>query len=330
MKTGIIGTGFIVKEVLPYFKEWGITAQALCATKRSEEKGQELAAEYQVAEVYTDLDEMLAKADIDTVYVAVPNHLHHDMAKKALMAGKSVIVEKPIASNDTETRDLIRAAEEKDVFLFEAVTTLYLQNYAKVRSWLERIGEVRIVTTNYSQYSSRFDAFMEGTVLPAFDPQKSGGALMDINIYNLNYIIGLFGRPQGVSYRANVERGIDTSGIVTLDYEKFQAVAIGAKDCGAPTNNVIQGTKGYILQTSPAGRCEEVTLHLNDGTTETYDAKPAHRMEDEFKAFMRMMENNDKETCFKMLRHSLTVSEVATAARRDAGVVFAADQNERV
>ncbi len=326
MKLGIIGSGFIVQEVLPHLSGWGIDVRVICATKRSREKAGELASAYDVPSVYTDLDEMLMSKEVDVVYVASPNHLHYDMVKRSLLADKSVIVEKPITSNDVEARELAELAKGRGLFLFEAVTTLYLPNYAKVREWVKRIGDIKIVTTNYSQYSRRYDAFLEGTVLPTFDPAKSGGALMDINIYNLHYVTGLFGRPLAVSYQANVERGIDTSGIVTLDYGKFKAVAIGAKDCGAPTDNVIQGTKGYILQTTPAGQCGEVTLHMNDGTTETFDEAPEHRMEKEFKAFVEMMENDEKERCGKMLAHSVMVSEVATAARKDAGIVFAADQ----
>ncbi len=45
---------------------------------------------------------------------------------------------------------------------------------------------------------------------------------------------------------ANIERGIDTSGILTMEYNSFRAASIAAKDCGAPARNVIQGTKGYI------------------------------------------------------------------------------------
>ena len=53
---------------------------------------------------------------------------------------------------------------------------------------------------NYSQYSSRYDAFKQGTILPAFDYHKSGGALMDINVYNVNAIISLFGQPVSIGY----------------------------------------------------------------------------------------------------------------------------------
>src|SRR5699024_7233687 len=81
---------------------------------------------------------------------------------------------------------------------------------------------------------------------------------------------GLFGEPQQVHYAANLERGIDTSGILTMDYRSFKAVSIAAKDCAAPPRYVIQGTRGYLLQKSTANFCGPVTLHLNDGREEHF------------------------------------------------------------
>ncbi|SUM35254.1 Uncharacterised protein [Staphylococcus gallinarum] len=57
-----------------------------------------------------------------------------------------------------------------------------------------------------------------------------GGALMDINVYNVHLAVGLFGKPKGVAYFANVEKNIDTSGILQLDYDNLKVVCIGAKD----------------------------------------------------------------------------------------------------
>lgn len=326
MKVGIVGTGFIVKEVLPHFKSWEIDARALCSTPRSKSVMEEMCKEFAIEEGFTDYDEMLSTANIDTVYVALPNALHYEYTKKALLAGKHVILEKPMATNDRQAGELANLAKEKGLFLFEAITTLYLPNYGKVREWLPLIGTIKIVTCNYSQYSSRYDAFMQGDIKPAFDPKQAGGALMDLNLYNVQYIVGLFGEPKELLYQPNIERGIDTSGILTMNYGDFMAVAIGAKDCGAPTNNVIQGTKGYILSTTPAGQCTSVSLHLNDGTEETYANTPEHRMEPEFLYFKKAIDSGDTTECYKNLEHSLKVASVLTRARKSAQIVFPGDE----
>ncbi len=326
MKLAIVGTGLIAREVVPHLREWGYAPAAVCGTERSVEAGRILCRENGIPQMYTDYGKMLKDADISCVYLAVPNHLHFPFAKAALEAGKHVIAEKPMTSNSREANEIAGLALRSQLFLFEAISTVYLENYRKIREWLPRIGGVRIVTANYSQYSRRYDAFREGTVLPAFDPEKSGGALMDLNLYNLHYIAGLFGKPSCVSYAANIERGIDTSGIVTLDYGTFQEMSVAAKDCAAPSGCVIQGTKGYLSQDTPANRCGKVTLHLNDGTEESFDASPDTRFENEFLFFREAIENRDLDALRGSLARSITVSEIMTEARKSAGIVFPADR----
>ena len=250
MKLGILGTGMIVREFLPWLAgpDCPFTVQALCSTQRSAPMADEMCEQYGIPQHTTNYFELLQWVDV--IYLAVPNLQHYRYAKVALEAGKHVIVEKPMACTAAQTEELAALARRKKVFLFEAMTTQYLENYNKIRELLPRIGRVKLVQCNFSQYSSRYDAFCAGETPVSFDPECAGGALMDLNVYNISYIVGLFGGPNQVHYLANMERGIDTSGILTMEYNSFKAVSMAAKDCGAPARYVIQGTKGYILQLS--------------------------------------------------------------------------------
>ena len=255
MKLGILGTGMIVREFLPWLAgpDCPFTVQALCSTQRSAPVADEMCEQYGIPQRTTNYFELLQWVDV--IYLAVPNLQHYRYAKVALEAGKHVIVEKPMACTAAQTEELAALARRKKVFLFEAMTTQYLENYNKIRELLPRIGRVKLVQCNFSQYSSRYDAFCAGETPVSFDPECAGGALMDLNVYNISYIVGLFGEPNQVHYLANMERGIDTSGILTMEYNSFKAVSMAAKDCGAPARYVIQGTKGYILQKSTANWC---------------------------------------------------------------------------
>ena len=115
---------------------------------------------------------MLTDADIEAVYIAVPNFLHNNFAMAALEAGKNVIVEKPMASNAREAVELETPAKKKNLYLFEAISTLYLPNFLKTKEWLSMVGDIKIVSCNFSQYSRRYDAFRSGETLSAFDPRK--------------------------------------------------------------------------------------------------------------------------------------------------------------
>ncbi|SHO44945.1 Gfo/Idh/MocA family protein [Anaerocolumna xylanovorans] len=326
MRLGIAGTGMIVKEfltIIPLLKN--IEVAAICGRKSSETKLQELSENYSIKDVFTDYDEFLSSS-IDTVYVAVPNSLHFEYAKRALEASKNVILEKPFTSTYTEALELCRQAKEKQLFLFEAITTLYLPNYQKIRELIPVLGNIKIIQCNYSQYSKRYDSFKEGVILPAFDAELSGGALMDLNIYNIHYITGLFGRPKNVEYYPNIEKGIDTSGILILEYDTFQCTCIGAKDCKAPIANNIQGDKGCICQNTPANVCEGFEVILNNGEVQAVNENCyPHRMVNEFIEFEAMITKKDFKKCFQLLEHSLTVCEIQAIARKKAGIIFPAD-----
>ena len=104
MKLGILGTGKIVQEFLPWLVEHTpFTVQAVCSTPRSAAKAAELCAQYQIPQHTTNYFELLQWVDV--VYIAVPNLQHARYARVALEAGKHVIVEKPMAVTAAETEE---------------------------------------------------------------------------------------------------------------------------------------------------------------------------------------------------------------------------------
>lgn len=328
MKLGIVGSGMIVNDLLSFIHQIkGIELQAITSTPKSYNIVQELARNNNIKKTYEKYDDMLLDSDIDTIYLGIPNHLHYAFAKKVLEKGKNVICEKPFTSNYNELKKLVELAKEKELFLFEAISTNYLPNTLKIKDMLKEIGDVKIVVANYSQRSSRYDAFKNGEILPAFDYTKSGGALMDLNIYNIHLMTTLFKEPLSVKYQANIENNIDTSGIITLDYKDFKAVLIGAKDCKAPISTCIQGDRGCINISSPANALKSFKLLKNDGSEELFNLQGEnHRMYYEFVEFERIIYEKDFEQAEKNLQESLIAMKVATMARESAGIVFPADK----
>lgn len=336
MKLGIAGAGMIVRDLFNFIHDVnGIELQAIASTPRSFEKVTQMAQAQGIKKAYHDYEELLNDEDIEVMYIASPNHLHYEMCKKALLQNKHVICEKPFTSNYKELEELVQIAKEKNLILIEAVSTQYLPNVLKIKELLPQLGNIKIVSANYSQYSSRYDAFKEGNILPAFDYTKSGGALMDLNIYNINLMVALFGKPIKVGYQANIEKGIDTSGILTLDYGTFKAVCIAAKDCKAPIMSSIQGDQGCIVMDSPANVLNGFKVLMNktdskqmintDGENQNYN-QGKHRMYHEFVKFEEVFENKDMDFVHQMLDISLITMDIQTKARQDAGVVFSADQ----
>lgn len=332
IKLAVTGTGKLVKEILPVLQEMKeIEVAVLCGTKRSEETVKQLCAQYEIPEGFTDYSRMLNSEemkDIDAVYLAVPNDMHYSMAKAALSAGMNIFLEKPFTSNEREAQELIDLARKKKLFLVEAISNQYLPVYETVRGLLPKLGEIRAVNCNFSQYSSRYDRFLAGEYFRVFDPERSGGALMDLNCYNLHFAAGLFGEPSKVVYHANMNRGTDTSGIVHLLYPDFQCLCTGAKDSEAPGELLIQGTKGYLLLQTKSNALEgPIVLYQNkDKKTKVIETKKEkHRMIPEFQVFARMLEKRDYEQCLKRQEETLLVIRIMDQARKSAGIHFPAD-----
>jgi predicted dehydrogenase len=323
IKLGVIGTGMIAKEFLPSFvslPEYEV--RGILSTTRSLPTAQELCRRYGIPCATDDFD-VLCAGGIDTVYIALPNLLHYEYCVRALERGLNVIVEKPLCCRAEEAREVAALAEEKKRFLFEAITTVYLDAYRKIPELLPRIGEVKLVQSQFCQFSSRYEAFQRGEIAPVFDPQKAGGAMLDLNVYNLFFVTGLFGAPESAVYRPVLERGVDTSGVTVLHYPGFRALCTCAKSCGGAGWGLIQGTKGLIRTTGTPNWVGDVVLELRDGTVERF---PGGTLEErclpELRVFARAMETGDRDFCRAALERSLAVAEVMTAVRREAGIFF--------
>lgn len=325
MKLGILGTGMIVKDLMRTYQEFHIEESYLLGTENTKNETEKMVEDYQLDGAYYDYDEML-ESDIDTIYCALPNFLHYSFSKKALEKGKHVIMEKPITANSKELEELISIANENHLMIFEAMNIHYLPAYMSLKDDIAQLGKIKIVTFNYSQYSSRYNAFKEGNILPAFDYHKAGGALMDLNVYNIHALMGLFGKPLSNQYMANIEKNIDTSGIMLFDYGEFKAVTIGAKDCKAPLMNTIQGDQASIVINTPLNQLSEYTIHYNDGTTQTKTFENKHRLSYEFQEFIRMIKEKDYEKQQKMLQLSLQIAKVMEKGRQQEGIVFDNDK----
>ncbi len=313
MRVGIAGAGMIV----PTFLDAAVKEMEIYAIfARKEEVRKEFCGKYQIPVGYDSYEKLLSDSRVDVIYVALPNNLHFSFAKEALLAGKHVILEKPFTVTYEEAKEIAAIAREKKLYLFEAITTQYNPNYHKMKELLPRLGDIKLVALNFSQYSSRYDNFKKGIISPSFDPNNAGGALMDLNIYNIHFVAGLFGKPLKVRYCSNMERDVDTSGILVMEYPDFQAVCIAAKDCGAPLSVSVQGNKGFIHSDYASSILAEFSFQENKCEPEHYHlADSPQRLFYELQTFAEYYEDKDWEAFDKRLSHSLMVMEILDQAR---------------
>lgn len=321
MKLGVIGTGAITKSMLAEYSRCD-NFEINAIFSRKEETGRAMAEAFSIPKVYTTLEALLADPEIEIVYVATPNSIHFVQAKAALLAGKHVICEKPFVPTLVEADELIALAKEKHLLLFEAITTAHHPHYAFIRENLPKLGKLKLMIGTFCQFSSRYPALLAGNPTPVLSHAFAGGALMDINLYNVHFAVGLFGAPKNVRYVANRhETGVDTSGVLMLEYEDFICQCIGAKDSASRNGVQIIGEDGYLEVTPSASNCQSVELNLR-GQERTAISLPENAWYYEVQDLGRLVEARDYDYCYQALEVTRNVVEVLEKARKSAGFDF--------
>ncbi len=322
MKIGILGAGTIVPDFLEAQKQIKeIEVGGIFGTENDRARMEQLAADHSIEKIYFDYDEML-NSDIDTIYIALPNHLHFSFAEKAIGHKKNVIVEKPFVLSGKEGERLAALAEENHVFLFEAMPIIYFDSFEKLKEEAEKLGRIISIQINYAQRSRRYDDFVKGIIHPVFDVKKGGGALMDLNVYNIHLALMLLGAPDKVNYHTVIEKGVDTSGTVVLEYPGGTAVLSAAKNANAPCSIVIEGEKGYICSSDPTNFINSFKVVLNDEEPYMFSEKGCRpRLYPELKRFTECILNDDREYMKKQLSHTFNVMSVLDDAKKEAGII---------
>ena len=335
LKFGTIGSGMIVNRVIEGILD-APGAELEAVYSRSQEKGQDLAARFGAKKVYTDLDAMLADPEIDWVYVASPNSLHFPQTMQALEAGKNVLCEKPFASTAAQAEAMFARAEEKGVLLYEALTTPFLKNYELLREQLARIGRLRLALAVYSQYSSRYDLLRQGTVTNAFDPNFSGGGLMDINYYNVALMVSLFGEPKEAVYWENrASSGVDSSGAALLRYDDFICQCAGGKDVNGDNGVQFQGEDGSVYILGACNALPQIRSVIREYSpsgapggwrTEEFPPSPfPNQWREEMRALSAIVAAGDRADCLRRKETTLGTMRTIDRLRLSAGIVFADD-----
>lgn len=126
LRWGVVATGGIASTVTAdLLLVPGIEVHAV--SSRSLERAREFAAGFGIPQAYGDYRELLADPDVDVVYVATPHSEHHEVASAALRAGKNVLCEKAFTVTVAQTEELIALAEERGLFLMEAMWTRFIR-----------------------------------------------------------------------------------------------------------------------------------------------------------------------------------------------------------
>jgi glucose-fructose oxidoreductase len=184
----VVGLGHFAQDaVLPAFQNAKKNSHLVALVSGDPQKHRVLGKRYKVPVYgYDQFDECLALPEVDAVYIVLPNSLHAEYAVRAARAGAHVLCEKPLALDENQCLDMIRAAEDSEVKLMTAYR-LHLEssNLAAMEAVRKgRIGEPRIFSSSFS--------FQIDAPNNRIDREVGGGVAWDIGVYCVNAARYLF------------------------------------------------------------------------------------------------------------------------------------------
>jgi len=281
LRIGILGAARIapMAVIAPAAKTGAAVVSAIAA--RDPARAQSFAAEHGIPAVADDYEALIARDDVDVVYVALPASLHTHWTLSALSAEKHVLVEKPAAIKGSDAAIMVRVAMASGVRLIEAFHYRYHPLMDRVIEIMQSgvLGEIEA-------FDARFNAPVN--LRPddiRWDPDLGGGALYDLGTYPVHWARTILqGEPKILSAVATVtERGVDQAMDAALMFHDRISATIGCDM--APADGKfsawmkITGTAGELFVVNPLApqMGHAITLVTPDGTkTETVPEVPTY------------------------------------------------------
>lgn len=318
---GVIGTNFVTDMFMKGISLVdGFEVTAVCATR--EESIARFTAKHPVSQTFLDYQKMAESDSIDAVYLAVPNHLHHEMALYFLDKKISVFCEKPLAVNPLQVREMIEASNQNHTLLQDGIVPLYTENYLKLRENLGNIGRLKRAVFVFGRYSSRYDAYLQGENPPTFRIEYCNGSLVDMGVYCVAVAVGLFGKPVRVLANATkLSNGVDCMGSAIMIYDGFEIVIMHSKVTNSSIVSEIQGEQGN-LSIDSISSMENVFLQRRNRDR----IQVGLTLEDSFKAELLDFRDNllNRRVQSRLVSHQLShdIVEVLYEIRKQSGVSY--------
>lgn len=244
VRFGIMGAGGIARKFADAARRVeGV--QVLAVASKSRERAAAFAREQGVPNAYGSYEEMLARPDIDAVYIATTNNFHYENILECLRWGKHVLCEKSMVPTAAQAREVFALARDKGLFVMECMWVRFLPKLRKVRQWVEegRIGRVKLAQGNLG-FSAACDPESR-----LYSPALGGGALYDVGVYVIE-VLGWFASQPLTDVQAQVVRaptGVDESVSFTLRYGDYLVGGQCSIAASLPENAAIYGEEGHIV-----------------------------------------------------------------------------------
>jgi predicted dehydrogenase len=245
IRIGILGAGRIAVPAIiaPSRDHSDITVH--CIAARDAERAQAFARAHEIPFWAASYDAMLAREDIDLVYIGLPPMLHREWTERALRAGKAVLCEKPFALNAGEAEAMVTAASRAGVPLIEAFHYRYHPLFRTLEVLLADGAIGRVVSARaWLRYPIPDDAGEH-----RWSAAAGGGALMDLGCYPVHALRSLLGDAKVADARMAFERGVDRAVAACLSFASGARATLHASmRASVPSSGIIlNGTSGRLM-----------------------------------------------------------------------------------
>ena len=326
MRVGVVGTNFVsdtFMEGAKQVKEVSVT----CVTSGHIENAEKFAKKYNIETVVSSLDEMLEKKLVDVVYLAVPNAMHYEMTKKCIEARTAVLTEKPFVVTSKQAKDLFELAEKNHVYVHDGIMPLYSKGLEVIKENIKRVGKIHNVVFDFSKYSSRYDAYLDGKNPTTFRKELCNGAMMDLGVYCVSDVVSLFGKPNKIEAFAELlDTGADISSNAIFSYDDFSAVIMNSKASDSVYPCVISGEKGMLMIHGASLLNKVVFKDRKEKTEEVLFEENQNPFVREISDLVMNIQNGNMES--SKVPHALSVDIISCIEeiRHKTGIIYSCDE----
>ncbi len=323
LRVGILGTGLMAVEMAEAIRTME-HIEVCAAASRSREGADAFAGKFPHCRVYETYEALLCDPEVDLVYVASP-HSHHALhAGMCIDAGKPVLVEKSFTANAAQARALLEKARQAGVFLAEAIWPRYMPMAETIREtvWSGAIGKVNAISANLG-----YPVTDKPRIL---DPERAGGALLDVGIYPLTFVSLIAGDEiTGICAQAKkADTGVDLEDQIAMTIQSggreiccnLYASVNGPSD----RTGIVYGTDGYLI-VGNVNNFEWMEIYDRDHRLVKRVPRPEQTQTGyvyQFEACRHALAAGLKECPQMPHREILTMMEILDQIRRKMGVTY--------
>lgn len=264
IKWGIIGTGKIAFDVgfaiqsLP-------TCQITAVSSRKIENAKKYAQRLKVASFYDDYDHLIGLDEVDIIYISTPNSLHAELIESGLNKGKHILCEKPMTIQADRLIQLKELAAQKQLFLMEAMWTLFLPSVRHFLKETQKIGHIRLIQGSMGFSLSKDRCFRK---------DLGGGCILDLGVYLISLTYAILGQPNELLAQKTTQRGdVETSATISMKYKQAALAQLMCSfDVQLENSFTVYGEKGAVKLEAPFYRTAILSFQNYSPSYENIDA----------------------------------------------------------